>query len=426
MPAPSAVADTDVAIIGAGPAGLAAAARLAGTSHRTVLIDAGRPLAARDRDNPNETTSGHGGAGLFSDGKFSFYPSANSLWSLPRTAQLRDAYTWTGGILRAAGLDVPPFPDRPTAYSPQNGAWVLKDYPSNYLGLDARLALTDHLVRTAGATHLTDHEVTGARHDPDTALFHLDLEHHGTARHLAARRLVLATGRFGPLTLGALTRSWRFHRLEIGVRIQQPAQKAFFRSMTQLDPKLRFKDPHRGVEWRTFCACREGEAVLSQTQGLWTVSGRADCPPTGMSNSGFNTRITDPALATQVLPALLAALTDPQAQFTLPLLQFLHRDQDVQDRLNAVYGPTLRELLHHGLVLLAERFPALADEETVLIGPTLEGIGHYPRVDGDLRLPHTPAWVAGDACGLFRGIVAAMISGHYAASTLATTLAGQQ
>jgi hypothetical protein len=38
-------------------------------------------------------------------------------------------------------------------------------------------------------------------------------------------------------------------------------------------------------------------------------------------------------------------------------------------------------------------------------------------VDGDLRLLDTPAWVAGDACGLFRGIVAAMISGHYAADS---------
>jgi hypothetical protein len=37
-------------------------------------------------------------------------------------------------------------------------------------------------------------------------------------------------------------------------------------------------------------------------------------------------------------------------------------------------------------------------------------------VDGGLRLLDVPAWVAGDACGLFRGIVAAMISGHYASN----------
>lgn len=34
----------------------------------------------------------------------------------------------------------------------------------------------------------------------------------------------------------------------------------------------------------------------------------------------------------------------------------------------------------------------------------------------------SPAWVAGDSCGLFRGIVAAMISGHYAASRVHASL----
>lgn len=69
-----------------------------------------------------------------------------------------------------------------------------------------------------------------------------------------------------------------------------------------------------------------------------------------------------------------------------------------------------------GLDRLRATFPDLNDPRTRLIGPTLEGVGWYPQVDGDLRLLDVPAWVAGDVCGLFRGIVAAMISGHYAAS----------
>jgi uncharacterized protein len=53
------------------------------------------------------------------------------------------------------------------------------------------------------------------------------------------------------------------------------------------------------------------------------------------------------------------------------------------------------------------------------------GIGWYPKVDGDLRLLDVPAWVAGDACGLFRGIIAAMISGHYAAASAIEELLAQ-
>jgi uncharacterized FAD-dependent dehydrogenase len=86
--------------------------------------------------------------------------------------------------------------------------------------------------------------------------------------------------------------------------------------------------------------------------------------------------------------------------------------------LDAVYGPALRAVMVRGVERLCNAFPEVDDPMTRLIGPTLEGVGWYPRTDGNLQLLDAPAWVAGDACGLFRGIVAAMISGHYAASAV--------
>lgn len=71
-----------------------------------------------------------------------------------------------------------------------------------------------------------------------------------------------------------------------------------------------------------------------------------------------------------------------------------------------------------GLQRLISKFPVINHPDTRLIGPTLEGIGWYPTVDGDLKLSDAPLWVAGDACGLFRGIVSAFISGHYAANAV--------
>ncbi|MGX9886404.1 FAD-dependent monooxygenase [Streptomyces sp. NPDC002276] len=52
----------DAAVIGAGPAGLAAAHRLSGTGVSTVLIDCGRPVAERDRYAAEDLARGHGGA----------------------------------------------------------------------------------------------------------------------------------------------------------------------------------------------------------------------------------------------------------------------------------------------------------------------------------------------------------------------------
>ena len=78
----------DVTILGTGPAGLAAAHRLRNTNLKLLVLDAGKAVDKRDRYSPYDATTGDGGAGLFSDGKFSFFPSATALWTLPRNADL--------------------------------------------------------------------------------------------------------------------------------------------------------------------------------------------------------------------------------------------------------------------------------------------------------------------------------------------------
>lgn len=69
----------DVIIIGMGPAGLAAAAKLEDSGLCFAILDSGKTAAKRDRYDATDATSGDGGAGLFSDGKFSFFPSATEL-----------------------------------------------------------------------------------------------------------------------------------------------------------------------------------------------------------------------------------------------------------------------------------------------------------------------------------------------------------
>ncbi|MDI1449755.1 NAD(P)-binding protein [Polyangium sp. 6x1] len=408
----------DLTIVGAGPAGLAAAQRATGTGLRVAIIDAGKPVKKRDRNATDDMTHGHGGAGLFSDGKFSFFPSATELWTLPRASDLRAAYEWVCSILRSSGLDTPPFPQNPAMYTVGSGEWVLKDYPSDYLSLEDRISLTDDMVSRVDASVLSEMEVAFTQYNPLADSFCLGLrDANGNESTLRTRRLLVASGRFGPLRLRELTRQRSFRRLEVGFRIEQPAQYAFFRDMKQLDPKLRFRAQDGGVEWRTFCACRNGEAVLTKTQGLWTVSGRSDCPPTGRSNVGFNTRILNESVAARAMAPALAAMTHEDSYFAVDMRDLIDGEASALRTFDRVYGPELRQIMVRGLSHLASAFPAVVDGGTRLIGPTLEGVGWYPRVNGDLRLLDAPAWVAGDACGLFRGIVAAMISGHYAAAS---------
>ena len=404
----------DLVIIGAGPAGLATAQRLARSRYSIALIDGGKPVDKRDRYAPADITRGHGGAGLFSDGKFSFFPSATELWALPGSDDLRAAYTWTSELLGSYGLDTPPFPADPSAYTVGTGEWILKEYPSDYLPLEARPRLTADMVATTDAAVFTEVAVVKASYDSLIDMFHLSLrDSKGQGSEMAARRLVLATGRFGPLGLRALTEERSFRRLEVGFRIEQAVDRAFFKEMKQLDPKLRFREQDGSVEWRTFCACRDGEAALTETEGLWTVSGRSDGPPAGRSNVGFNMRVLDVSVAEQAMEPMLTAMAQEESYFNLSLDALTGNEPEAIAAFDRVYGPELREIMARGLSRLAVAFPAIQDSGTRLIGPTLEGVGWYPRVDGELRLLDAPAWVAGDACGLFRGIVAAMISGHY-------------
>ncbi|WP_157958790.1 NAD(P)-binding protein [Salinicola sp. RZ23] len=412
----------DSVIVGAGPAGLAAASRLSHRGLRVLLLDQGHAIDRRDRHAEAELTQGHGGAGLYSDGKFSFYPSATELWRLPYRAPLRQAYAWTRELLAAHGMTTPPFPDRADVYTPCHNAWSLKHYPSYYLPLEQREAMIANLVGALDVEIVSDTQVISQRYDEDEARHHLQLRAaDGTSSALTATTLVWAAGRFGPLALGDGIRT-RFRRLEVGFRIEQPSEHAFFQDFADLDPKLTLHAADKTTEWRTFCACRHGRTVLTQTQGLWTVSGHSDGPPTERSNVGFNTRILDESLARETIAALTRTLGRADTHFDLPLSAWLADDHDATAAMERVYGAPLAQAMQRGLRQLVDNFPQLEAESTRLIGPTLEGVGWYPEVDESLRLGDRPTWVVGDACGLFRGIVAAFVSGHYAASAVAEAL----
>ena len=71
-----------VAVIGAGQAGLAAACALSCKEVDVTVYEAGQELSKRRHDIAVDLAAGIGGAGLFSDGKFSYYPSGTYRYRL--------------------------------------------------------------------------------------------------------------------------------------------------------------------------------------------------------------------------------------------------------------------------------------------------------------------------------------------------------
>jgi len=391
-----------LAIVGSGPAGLAAAA--AANALRPVILEAGPTLAQRTPDQPATIAQGVGGAGLFSDGKFSFWPSATHLWQLDRERLLLSY-----DFFRSMMPNYVPAPDLEFDRVANRNADTLKVYPSFYVTPDDRHQITTRLAALAADIEVNTEVTRISRAEPGWMV------QTRSGRTVHADNLIVATGRFSLQAIDAELPSDSFvrRRLEVGVRIEQPADQFFLRDHPALDPKYIFHDAGGRFEWRTFCCCREGLVAPTLAAGLLTVSGRADCPATGMSNAGFNVRVTDPIMADELwreLQPKLRRVNEPIRQQLSQLLEPVPTGP-----LAELLGPLLTARLVEGLELLRHAVGRDALSAAVLVGPTLEGVVTYLAHDDRLSVPGLRGlWVAGDASGDFRGLTAALVSGHIA------------
>src|SRR4051812_37662909 len=149
----------DAIVVGAGPAGLSAAAELA-REGRCLLLEQGPPARTRKRNSSRDLLRGVGGAGLFSDGKHSFFPSASELWRLSDRDALAAAFDATARLLAKYGVDAGAFPQELPSM-PEQYQWLRKPYPSHYVPFEKRLACIDQLWRAGGETR-SDACVRGA------------------------------------------------------------------------------------------------------------------------------------------------------------------------------------------------------------------------------------------------------------------------
>ncbi len=402
----------DAVVVGAGPAGLSAASEIAASGARCLVIEQGVAHRARDREDPEQLLGGVGGAGLFSDGKHSFFPSASALWTLPDRDRLRRAYEGSARLLARHGLAPPPFPrdDDRAELATGPAGWLSKRYPSFYLTLEERMGCIAELYEQCGELPWLSARVTGAHRTP--TYLALEVEQRGERRLVETRAIVVATGRLSPLWLrqwlAPLGVAFAFRRLELGVRLETLASAPLFARLEGLDPKLSFAGER--ARFLTFCTCRDGEVVIGQGGDVYAVSGRADGPPTGRSSIGLLARVVDHALAAAITPHVLAA-----RPFRAPLRDLL----DVGPASVAAFGRVGAELVADAAWRFVAAAPELErDPDAVVHGPCIEGVGEYPVSTADLALAGG-VFVAGDACGRFRGIVASMVSGRYVGASLA-------
>ena len=362
---------------------------------------------------------GVGGAGLYSDGKFSFRPSATRLWELQPSETLLDAEMDFAKLFEAHGGQTPRPVENP-APSTVDGEYRRKVYPSIYLSLDDRIRMIQSLVDESEDPIKFGTRVTKiAENDGVYAL-----EAGGASEMFDG--LVVATGRLGNVDrIGpAIELRRRFRRYELGVRIEAPADAFPLDKFDSVDPKLIGDgDPGSpGVSWRTFCVCRDGEVEPCKIEtGGVLYSGRADCPPSGKSNFGLLVRVEDSTTAASwQLDAIVENLVSHDTSLQISYAEALETDFR---EITALLGPNVAKTLRAAIELLFRDFPRDRRHEVRLYGPCLEGVGDYPELSDDLSIPFgATAYAVGDCGGSFRGLVAALVSGYFGARQLAAGL----
>ncbi|CAF1563916.1 unnamed protein product [Rotaria sp. Silwood1] len=191
-----------------------------------------------------------------------------------------------------------------------------------------------------------------------------------------------------------------FQQVELGIRICGPANSSLFSSTTEANSKI-ISTGNTNLEYRTFFWCRNGKCAWAEQDGIAAYYGCSECLPTSESNFGFN-----------------VCFKSDDAQNFLEKVKGIHPFElslSELDKLHDVYGDVGTHIAT-GI----EFFLANVSKDTnldrrmfILKGPTVEAVGNYPLLDQHLKVPGENIWYAGDATGLFIGIIPSMLSGLF-------------
>jgi len=135
--------------------------------------------------------------------------------------------------------------------------------------------------------------------------------------------------------------------------------------------------------------------------GISSYSRRADIPPTGITNFGLTVRLK------KKLDVEFDRILRCNA-FEMPLDEILENPLLLEEK----YGKELTDIYLKGLIEFLSDFK-LNPKNLKVIGPSIEGVGEYPKIDEHLKVERENIFVVGDCSGIFRGIIPSMLSGHF-------------
>ncbi len=448
----------DVAIVGAGPAGIFASLELCNAGLDVLLLDKGKEIDARVCPiqngsgccalcSPCHLVSGFGGAGAFSDGKLTLS-------------------TQVGGRLQ----ELVGFDEGRALIDYVDSIYLKFGAPKKVYGTGRNIAELEREAASAGLT-LTPvklrHLGTELCHETLKAMQNylspkLDIRLRTTIKNivvedgtveavetnhgerLSCRYLILAPGREGAEWLcneaERLKLSLDSNPVDVGCRIEVPMTTMEKLTSTLYESKLEFYSRSFNDRVRTFCMCPGGEVIMESTGGadpVITVNGVGYTQPK-TKNTNFailvSTTFTEPFHEPIAYGKYLARLANVLSGGVLVqrLGDLMDGRRSTQARLqNSPIEPSLKAatpgdlsfaLPYRYLKSIVEMLqaidklvPGVASPQTLLYGIEVKFYSSRLKLTPRLETEIGNMFAAGDGAGVSRGLVQASASGIVAA-----------
>jgi len=392
----------DTIIIGGGPAGLAAGVSLSTMGKSYLILEKGKDLIERNSNNAVDISSGVGGCGLFSDGKLSFSPSASNLWTQLDENKLKTAYQQLSSILIELGLSLEEWDDDWTRI--KSNISGDKNYNSIVLNNFMRSRILNFFYDENAGRIKTNYCVSTIEKVKD---YYEILGN--TKEKYHTRNIIIATGKFGNGLLksqGISDCNRTINKIELGIRVETTSKQ--FKPYTSPNPDYKIIDRvDSGVEFRTFCCCKDGMVIKSKFDNYSTFNGAKTQFETGKSNIGLLVRAS--SNGNSYYNEMVKKISRESDSFDVSLNEFINGTQ-------TYIGEKIDKLLKEKVKSIVD----LTNESLMtsrVYGPEIEYAGEYSDSNSNLMIQPN-IWVAGDITGKFRGLTAALLSGVYCANEM--------
>ena len=454
----------DVAIVGAGPAGLFSAYELITKNNKlkVALIDKGHRAETRMcpmkvnggkclNCNPCQIMSGYGGAGTFSDGKLNFIPKLgkSDLFKYMSQSEAYEIIDDTEKIFTKFNMDSEVYPSNMDEAKEiqkevaKSGARLLI-IKQKHLGSD-KLPLyikdfTDFLEKK-GVTIYQNTDVidivSKSKDDHD-----LIMQTKTKEETINAKNVIVAPGRTGAKWIQELADKYEIpytsQSIEIGVRVE--VRKEILEDITNViyDPTIFIKTDTYTDEIRTFCTNPGGYVTKENYYGFICVNGHSLKDVKSMnSNFAFISKVglTEPVTNTRLYGESIARIANTLGDGK-PIVQSLRdlrkgRRSDWKRINKGFIEPTLKDcvagdlslVLPHriitnileGLEKLDKIIPGVNNDETLLYGPEIKFFSNEITTNNKFKLDDYDIYFIGDGSGKAGNIVTAAATGLIAA-----------